>query len=202
LYQAGQGFINRLIKDKTWKKVNFVDVGSGVQDHPNCIVFDPANPDTVYAGANYALLVSKDGGETWNKLSTNLNLFGQETIAIDPANPNKVYVVSFGNGLYQSTNYGKNFTKIDFPLSFITNIGVTVNGNGELLINDSGILFKLNSKGNVVPLGGETFLSKGPAWKVINDQFYIAVNTIKSAGVRAVVKNDTIEFYKASDMLP
>jgi len=104
--------------------------------------------------------------------------------------------------LYKSTDYGKNFTKIDFPLSFITDIGITVNESGELLINDSGILFKLNSKGNVVPLCGEVFLNKGPAWKIINDQFYIAVNTIKSSRVRAVVKNDTIEFYKASDMIP
>jgi photosystem II stability/assembly factor-like uncharacterized protein len=202
LVSGGTGLYKSIDRGNTWKKVNFVDVGSGVQDHPICIVFDPANPDTVYAGTNYTLLVSKDGGETWNKLRANLNILGQETIAIDPVNPNKVYVVSFGDGLYRSTDYGNNFSKIDFPLSFITDIGVTVNKSGDLLINDSGILFKMNSKGNVVPLGGEVFLSKGPAWKVINDQFYIAVNTIKSGRVRAVINNDTIEFYKASDMLP
>ena len=202
LVSGGTGLYKSVDRGNTWKKVNFVGVDSGVQDHPNCIVFDPANPDTVYAGTNYTLLISKDGGETWNKLRAGLNLFGQETIAIDPANPNKVYVVSFGNGLYRSTDYGKSFSKIDFPLSFITDIGVTVNKSGELLINDSGILFKLNSKGNVVPLGGEKFLRKGPAWNVIDDNFYIAVNTIKSGRVRAVINNDTIEFYKASDMLP
>ncbi len=202
LVSGGTGLYKSVDKGNKWKKVNFVDVDSGVQNHPNCIVFDPANPDTVYAGTNYALLVSKDGGETWNKLRANLNILGQEAIAIDPAIPNKVYVVSFGDGLYRSTDYGKSFSKIDFPLSFITDIGVTVNKSGDLLINDSGILFKMNSKGNVVPLGGEVFLSKGPAWKVINDQFYIAVNTIKLGRVRAVINNDTIEFYKASDMLP
>ncbi len=202
LVSGGMGLYKSVDKGQTWKKVNFVDVGSGVQDHPNCIVFDPANPDTVYAGTNYALLISKDGGETWNKLRASLNLFGQRTIAIDPTSPNKIYVVSFGDGLYKSKDYGKNFTKIDFPLSFITDIGITVNESGELLINDSGILFKLNSKGNVLPIGGEVFLNKGPAWKIINDQFYIAINTIKSSAIRAVVKNETIEFYKASDMIP
>ena len=202
LVSGGMGLYKSIDQGKTWKKLNFIEVDPGRDDHPNCIVFDPANPDAVYAGTNYALLVSKDGGETWNKTGKSFYLSGPETIAIDPTSPNKIYVVSFGDGLYKSTDYGKNFTKIDFPLSFITDIGITINESGELLINDSGILFKLNSKGNVVPLCGEVFLNKGPAWKIINDQFYIAVNTIKSSRVRAVVKNDTIEFYKASDMIP
>jgi len=185
---------------KTWKKISFVKDKSPEQNIPNCIVFDPVDPDIVYVGTDYGLFVSKDDGENWKKFGM-FELFGNGSIAIDPTRPNKICIVSYGDGIYKSEDYGEHFTKIDFPFSFVTDIGITVNNLGELLVND-GIPFKLNNNGNFVPLGGDTFLKGGPKWKIIDGQFYIAVNTIKSDLVRVIITNNAIEFYKASDMIP
>ncbi len=197
---ANYGLYKSEDQGKTWKKISLVKNQPPEWNIPNCIVFDPANPNTIYAGTENTLFVSKDAGESWEKLGI-FGFFGRETIAVDPTSPNKIYIYSYGKGIYKSEDYGKHFTKIDFPLN-LTDVGITVNSLGELLINANGIPFKLNKNGNFVPLGGDTFLKNGPKWKIIDEQFYIAVNTIKSDWVRVIITDDTIEFYKACDMVP
>ena len=197
---ANYGLYKSEDQGKTWEKISLVKNQPPEWNIPNCIVFDPANPGTIYAGTENTLFVSKDAGESWEKLGI-FGFFGRETIAVDPTSPNKIYIYSYGKGIYKSEDYGKHFTKIDFPLN-LTDVGITVNSLGELLINANGIPFKLNKNGNFVPLGGDTFLKNGPKWKIIDEQFYIAVNTIKSDWVQVIITDDTIEFYKACDMVP
>ncbi len=199
LVSTGMGLFKSEDRGKTWKKISLVKDKPPEWNIPNCIVFDPANPSTIYAGTDYGLFISRDDGENWKKLGM-FELLGNRSIAIDPTSLNKIYIVSYGDGIYKSEDYGEHFTKIDFPFSFVTDIGITVNNLGELLVND-GIPFKLSGNGNFIPLGGDTFLKNGPKWKIIDGQFYIAVNTIKSDLVRVIITDDTIEFYKVSDMI-
>jgi len=197
---ANYGLYKSEDQGKTWKKLSLVKDKPPEWNIPNCIVFNPVNPSTIYAGTDYGLFISKDSGENWKKLGM-FELLGNRSIAIDPTSPNKIYIVSYGEGIYKSEDYGEHFTKIDFPFSFVTDIGITVNNLGEFLVND-GIPFKLSGNRNFIPLGGDTFLKNGPKWKIIDEQFYIAVNTIKSDWVRVIITDDTIEFYKACDMIP
>ena len=197
---ANYGLYKSEDRGKTWKKLSLVKDKPPEWNIPNCIVFNPVNPSTIYAGTDYGLFISKDSGENWKKLGM-FELLGNRSIAIDPTSPNKIYIVSYGEGIYKSEDYGEHFTKIDFPFSFVTDIGITVNNLGEFLVND-GIPFKLSGNRNFIPLGGDTFLKNGPKWKIIDEQFYIAVNTIKSDWVRVIITDDTIEFYKACDMIP
>lgn len=178
---------------QTWKKTPEMNV-------PNCIVFGTADPDTVYAGTDYALFVSRDGGDNWKEF-TGFDLFGNKSIAVNPKNSGSVYIISYGGKVYKSEDYGKHFKKFDFTFSFITDISITVNGLGELLVNDMGIPFKLNDDGNFIPLDGDNFLKDGPDWKIIDEQLYIAINTISADVVSVKITSSEIRFEKLCGMV-
>jgi len=79
--------------------------------------FKPGNSNTIYAsGKNF--FVSNDAGATWTTISSGLapKTF-RMSIAVTPANPSYVYVLSADqkgmsiNGVYRSTDSGNTFTK-------------------------------------------------------------------------------------------
>ncbi|HWT46937.1 MAG TPA: hypothetical protein VN085_13260, partial [Vicinamibacterales bacterium] len=93
----------------TWQKVLYKDDRSGAID----VVFDPSNPDTVYAAlwavqrppwfiyapANLpgsGLYKSTDGGTNWTQLTNGLpsDGLGRMGIGISPANPQRIYVIA------------------------------------------------------------------------------------------------------------
>jgi hypothetical protein len=67
------------------------------------LALDPSNPSKVYAATNdFGVFVSNDGGGTWSALdSPNFrpNLSGQETLIVDPSNPNLLLLTSM-SGVY------------------------------------------------------------------------------------------------------
>lgn len=95
-----------------------------------CIVFDPVNPNIMYAGTGdpdtpFTVFVgngiykSTDGGNTWVNLG--LNQMGIITqVLIDPNNTSIMYasamgvpmVRDFNRGIYKSTNGGLNWTQV------------------------------------------------------------------------------------------
>ncbi len=82
----------------------------------------------VYAGGENGLFRSLDGGNTWTDISLPVmkgmkgadrwdeDFKGIWDVETDPVNPNRVYVVAFGNGdtkgVYKSDNAGNNWTEI------------------------------------------------------------------------------------------
>ena len=103
---------------------NHIDLSVG------SIAFAPSNNSIVYAGmgdkaSNYfgsGVLKSTDGGQTWSRVSnTTLPSPGRiSQIAVDSADPNRVYVAqysnrqgnsSFASGFYLSTDGGVNWTR-------------------------------------------------------------------------------------------
>jgi len=170
-------------------------------DFINCIVFDPKNPNTVYAGSMYeGIFASFDCGKTWQSLHK-FDLEGPQSIAVNPLKHNIVYVVSFRDGIYKSVDYGKTFAKIGFPVGNETSIAFGNNGN--LFLIDDGVPFVLNdSSESFVPLDGKTFLIGGPSWKIMDNELFIDVSNIRGDSIRSKVGENYIEFYKACDMLP
>src|SRR6185437_2953840 len=89
----------------------------------------PSNKDIVYVGSGEAnnrqsasigsgMWVTRDGGKTWSHLGLeNTQSIGR--VAVDPTNPDVVYVAAVGHlfgpnpdrGLYKTTDGGKNWTK-------------------------------------------------------------------------------------------
>lgn len=78
------------------------------------MVFNPANPNIVYATGNGTFIKSTDNGRTWSSSATGIAAHYRMCIAVTPANPNYVYVVAANasgyDALYRSTDGGNSFT--------------------------------------------------------------------------------------------
>jgi photosystem II stability/assembly factor-like uncharacterized protein len=109
---------------KTWKKVLYVDQNTGCSDFS----MDPGEPNILYAGMwdyrrqpNFfrsggpgsALYRSRDGGETWQKLTNGLPAgeFGRIAVAVAPSRPSTVYalVEAKKTALYRSDDLGEHW---------------------------------------------------------------------------------------------
>ena len=194
---SSKGILRSEDSGKSWEVVK----GNPNDDYIKCIVFDPKNPDIVYAGSRYeGLLASFDGGKTWQSLYKKFDLKGSQSIAIHPLKHNIIYVASFRDGIYKSVDGGKTFTKMDFPIGSETNIAF--GSNGKLYIIDDEIPFVLNDfSESFIPLDGRTFLTGGPPWKIIDNTLFIDVSNIKE-DIRSKIGKNYIEIYKACDMVP
>ncbi len=107
----------------TFESVSGGLVFGGADSPYSAIVYAPSNPNIVYAGTGIeenrlakGVFKSTNGGESWRPISNDLPLnpeTGQpyyvRSIAVDPTNANRVFVAT-GNGLYQSSDGGQNWT--------------------------------------------------------------------------------------------
>lgn len=59
------------------------------------LVMDPQSPATLYWGTDDGLYRSIDGAETWRSVLSKVNVTG---VAVDPADPTRVYVATTGGG--------------------------------------------------------------------------------------------------------
>jgi photosystem II stability/assembly factor-like uncharacterized protein len=126
----GEGIFKTLDGGKSWKRM-------GLEKTRNIhrIIVDPANPNTVYAGAignPYAehpergVFKTTDGGDTWSKILYTNDTSGVADMIIDPSNPNKLFVAMWqhrrtpwslssggkGSGLYMTLDGGKSWKKL------------------------------------------------------------------------------------------
>jgi photosystem II stability/assembly factor-like uncharacterized protein len=106
----------------TWTRVLAVDADTGASD----VALDPANPRVVFAGfwqarrrpwelvsggPGSSLHVSRDGGDSWKRLSGNGlpdGIWGRVGVAVAPSDPRRVYalVEAEKGGLYRSDDGG------------------------------------------------------------------------------------------------
>ncbi|MFU2158290.1 VPS10 domain-containing protein [Caldisericum sp. AR60] len=165
------------------------------------IVFaNPDNPKVIFAGNDQGLIVSYDEGKTWQFLH-NFDIDGSQSVAVYPnGNDYTIFVTSFRDGLYKSTDSGKTFAKVDFPVGSVTS--VAFDSKGTLYVLNDGFLFKLIKENAFKLLDPDTFLKGFVNFKVDNDELYIDVTSIKRDLYTVKVSDKYIEFYKQCDMLP
>lgn len=72
---------------------------------------NPTNPNTVYAVGDGICLTSIDQGANWTTSQID-STWGKMSIAISPANPNKIYVLNDMGNLFVSTDNASSFTLI------------------------------------------------------------------------------------------
>jgi photosystem II stability/assembly factor-like uncharacterized protein len=91
------------------------DLGYGWDDASgrlSTLVIDPADPATMYAGAQSSgVWKTVDGGQSWQPVSdaATLSVAG---LAIDPSLPSRLYLATRSAGVYQSIDSGTSWTQI------------------------------------------------------------------------------------------
>jgi photosystem II stability/assembly factor-like uncharacterized protein len=92
---------------------------------------DPRDPNVIYVGSPGAggdegsgVWKTTDGGTSWRPIADDLPTLAVNAIALDPSDPDRVYVVLFHYGLYRSDNAGSNWARVyGGDLHVRTNIG-------------------------------------------------------------------------------
>ncbi len=107
----------------TWTKILEVSENTGFNE----IHMDPRDSKILYAtahqrrrhvwtylsgGPESAIYKSTDGGENWNKLTKGIPTGdkGRIALAISPANPDRIYAMIEGHGVYRSDDRGASFS--------------------------------------------------------------------------------------------
>jgi len=92
---------------KSWKQVLEKD------QHIHDLTYDPRN-NTYYAcGFNSAAYRSEDRGETWIRINGYTFKWGQR-VDPDPRDPNKIFVITYGGGVWYGPAKGDDNTREDF----------------------------------------------------------------------------------------
>lgn len=112
----------------TWARERFVSNGN---DWCHSIVFDPQDPDRIYAAfsalsSRSGIWRSSDGGRNWEQLSQGLphpSLFWRTSLAIAPSQPNTVYALAADSqsrvlGLFRSDDGGDSWRHLHGTTSF------------------------------------------------------------------------------------
>ncbi|HEX6322418.1 MAG TPA: hypothetical protein VFZ36_01730 [Vicinamibacterales bacterium] len=122
-----RGVFKTVDAGKTWKKVLFIDNDTGCSD----ISLDLSNPRNVYAGMwtfrrkpwrfddggkETALYVSRDGGDTWKKITTTpREPMARIGVAVAQSNPRVVYLITeykTAGTLFRSDDYGETWRMV------------------------------------------------------------------------------------------
>lgn len=111
-----------------------VPAGGGGAGRVNCVAFDPVNNTTMYVGAaGGGVWKTTDGGLTWSSTTDQLASISIADIAIDPLNPNIIYVATgdgYGYEVWGNIFWGGTYTA-----------GVMKSIDGGLTWSQSGLTY-------------------------------------------------------------
>ncbi len=101
----GDGLFKSIDGGLTWVRV--ATTGT-VGDTCSKVIVHPANNLHVHVTGGKGYIRSQDGGNSW---STRLSGSASD-VAVDPVDPNVIYVAMHGDGVYRSTNGGTSFGRL------------------------------------------------------------------------------------------
>jgi len=67
----------------------------------------PTNPKIIYIATNESVYKTRDGGTSWERISTELSSRRVLTLAVDPQHPATVYAGTMGDAVYKSPDGGQ-----------------------------------------------------------------------------------------------
>ncbi len=102
---TGDGLFRSTDGGTTWTRVaTTAQVGSTCSR----VIVDPGNPQRLHVTGNNGYARSDNGGLSWTTYLSG----SASDLAVNPSNPQTVYVARHGDGIYRSINGGTNFTKL------------------------------------------------------------------------------------------
>ncbi len=104
------------------RRVTAPDLGSGTYDavgRLTTIAINPVNPQIIYVGApgelgheGCGVWKTTDGGKTWQPMTDSLPTLAVAAIAIDPTNPDRVYIATARDGVFLSDDAGVTWVNV------------------------------------------------------------------------------------------
>jgi hypothetical protein len=115
--------------------VSWGPVGGLLGDDVRAVVFDPTDPNLLYAGTeNQGLFISGDGGQGWQKpragLEPNASI---RSIAVDPAHAKVVWAADYRSGVYRSADGGTTWTQVNTGLRTRAVNSLAISADGQVL---------------------------------------------------------------------
>lgn len=140
-----------------WEKVS---LGNGIDEQVFAV--HTASPNTIWVGtARTGVVVSKDGGITWQKMTDIPDSSPISSIKTNPQNPDLVYVGTFQT-FYMSRNGGQSWTRRggNLPIGNYNSILINPNNPNELIVASS-----MEGRGGIYQS-----LDGGNMWKQIDSK--------------------------------
>jgi photosystem II stability/assembly factor-like uncharacterized protein len=119
-----------------WQKLPF---GPGFDPRTNCISTDAQRPETIWVGtAVSGVLVSRDGGKSWQRVSGVPSEAPINAIAVNPQRPNDVYVGT-KQAFYMSKDGGSNWSRRggNLPYGDFTSILINPRNGDEVFVGNA-----------------------------------------------------------------
>ncbi len=137
---------------KGWDRISF---GDGFSDNIFAVYTTPQKPDTIWVGTEKSgVIVSHDGGKTWEKNTQIPQDVPISSITSDPKRPDYIYVGT-SQTLYLSRDGGKTWMRRggNLPLGNYTSILINPNNTDEIFISsaletDGGIYYSKDAGAN------------------------------------------------------
>jgi photosystem II stability/assembly factor-like uncharacterized protein len=140
-----------LLPMKVAKTISFRQIGPAISGgRIPAVAGVPGQSETYYVGtADGGLFRTSDGGITWKALLQHETVASVGAIAIDPSNPDVVWVgtgeskvrndVSFGNGVYRSTDGGTHWKHMGLDASYqISRIVIDPHSSATVIVGAMG----------------------------------------------------------------
>ena len=167
----------------------------------NTIAFHPTNPNIIYVGAPAGgFWKSVNGGQTWITTTDFLTNLGVSDIAINPSNPNEIFIITGDRDAGDTYSYGL-MKSLDGGLTFNTtslsfNVTNYYRGNRVLIDpNNTDVLIVATSNGIYRSSdGGNTFVNTFSSANLTDIEFH----TTNSNIIYGASKGNT-SIYKSTD---
>jgi hypothetical protein len=132
-YEGSGGAIYRSVDGGTsWAKLT----GTGLINSVSAIAVRPDNPNVIFAATGDGIYRSTNFGAAFTKVSTTIS--SCKDILVDPSNPNRVWVGTYSQGVYQSTDGGTTWTAMNTGLGDMCVNRLAINSNSYLFAGTDG----------------------------------------------------------------
>ena len=160
--------------DDDWKRlgkpVTLGDAGmeGGLCPQPEvrAIAIHPKNPDTVYAGTQRGVYLSKDRGDTWKRADMDEGMTVW-SMAFRPDNPNVMFLGTQGNLIYRSDDAGESWKYVSTiinPDHVQMQFAVRILGM-DIEPNNPDVMYSAMEVGGIA-----RSLDAGKTWEMVNHE--------------------------------
>jgi photosystem II stability/assembly factor-like uncharacterized protein len=167
---------------KGWKEIKFPkaagQAGGADATAPikiNTIVTNPNAPGSIFIGTDDGLFVSRDNGESFNRMTLDEDARRIRSVVFDPRNVDTIYVGA-STGFFRSLDGGRTWENRGGGMPLLTDVGaivISAANPDELYLSDEsrGVLFHSKDRGQNWDRVDISQLPSLKLWSLVSDPF-------------------------------